>query len=152
MILPQCWREVVHSEPTTGDGARGITARRNIASAVAAAVTMCPHWFRDLQVLLVVSTANARYVEFFRRSGAEFKGGTAHGARDGLDHSPGPNQNGLWIRVRANSSGTEFGQSLSLVHPTKPSFKRLVHSETRGMPMEGFRPKLSFVHLHVNVG
>jgi L-alanine-DL-glutamate epimerase-like enolase superfamily enzyme len=39
--------------------------RRIAASAAAAGVTMCPHWFHDLHVHLVASTANARYVEYF---------------------------------------------------------------------------------------
>ncbi|GAB2918278.1 mandelate racemase/muconate lactonizing enzyme family protein [Paraburkholderia jirisanensis] len=39
--------------------------RRIAASAAAVGATMCPHWFHDLHVHLVASTANARYVEFF---------------------------------------------------------------------------------------
>ncbi|PLZ03882.1 racemase [Burkholderia sp. WAC0059] len=39
--------------------------RRIAASAAAAGVTMSPHWFHDLHVHLVASTANARYVEYF---------------------------------------------------------------------------------------
>jgi L-alanine-DL-glutamate epimerase-like enolase superfamily enzyme len=44
----------------------GISEWRRIAAAAAAVgATMCPHWFHDLHVHLVASTANARYVEFF---------------------------------------------------------------------------------------
>jgi L-alanine-DL-glutamate epimerase-like enolase superfamily enzyme len=39
--------------------------RRIAASAAAVGATMCPHWFHDLHVHLVASTANARYVEYF---------------------------------------------------------------------------------------
>lgn len=39
--------------------------RRIAASAAAVGVTMWPHWFHDLHVHLVASTANARYVEYF---------------------------------------------------------------------------------------
>ncbi|MDQ7977241.1 mandelate racemase/muconate lactonizing enzyme family protein [Paraburkholderia sp. SARCC-3016] len=44
----------------------GISEWRRIAAAAAGiGATMCPHWFHDLHVHLVASTANARYVEYF---------------------------------------------------------------------------------------
>jgi L-alanine-DL-glutamate epimerase-like enolase superfamily enzyme len=44
----------------------GITEFQRIAAlADAYGVQMCPHWFHDLHVHLIASTANGQYVEFF---------------------------------------------------------------------------------------